>query len=178
MSEIPTTNTAKKKYRNTPPICSAIRLQSLLQYFWCPYVQRKRKHCQYSSHWYRGTPPICIAIRLPFVSQYFWEILVVVVTRIFPNKRSQTQCDRSATGASAQSTPPQARHHGWKIFTFSLVQGRCSLLRASPPADGSGSSFCCPNQDLLRTGLSARDLGQDRDAQQGSLLGVLAGDHL
>ena len=64
-----------KKYRNTPPICIAIRLQFVLQCFWCPYALRKGKYCQYSSHLYRSTPPICIAIRLPFVSQYFWENL-------------------------------------------------------------------------------------------------------
>ena len=64
-----------KKYRSTPPICTAVRLQFVLQYFWCPYALRKGKYCQYSSHLYRSTPPICIAIRLPFVSQYFWENL-------------------------------------------------------------------------------------------------------
>ena len=63
------------KYRNTPPICIAIRLQFVLQCFWCPYALRKGKYCQYSSHLYRSTPPICVAIRLPFVSQYFWENL-------------------------------------------------------------------------------------------------------
>ena len=35
-----------------------------------------------------STPPICIAIRLPFASQHFWEILVVVVTRMFPMNMS------------------------------------------------------------------------------------------
>ena len=30
-----------KKYRNTPPICIAIRLQFASQYFWCPYALRK-----------------------------------------------------------------------------------------------------------------------------------------
>ena len=64
-----------KKYRNTPPICIAIRLQFVPQCFWCPYALRKGKYCQYSSHLYRSTPPICIAIRLPFVSQCFWENL-------------------------------------------------------------------------------------------------------
>ena len=64
-----------KKYRNTPPICIAVRLPFVPQYFWCPYALRKGNYCQYSSHLYRSTPPICIAIRLPFVSQYFWENL-------------------------------------------------------------------------------------------------------
>ena len=61
-----------KKYRNTPPICIAIRLQFVSQYFWCPYALRKGKYCQYSSHLYRNTdpnlycntPPICIAALL------------------------------------------------------------------------------------------------------------------
>ena len=60
-----------KKYRNIPPICIAVRLQFVSQYFWCPDALTKGK-CQYSSHLYRSTPPICIAIRQPFVSQYFW----------------------------------------------------------------------------------------------------------
>ena len=64
-----------KKYRNTPPICIAIRLQFVPQHFWCPYALRKGKYCQYSPHLYHSTPPICIAIRLPFVLQYFWENL-------------------------------------------------------------------------------------------------------
>ena len=64
-----------KKYRNTPPICIAIRLPFVSQYFRCPYALRKGKCRQYSSHLYRNTPPICIAIRLPLVSQYFWENL-------------------------------------------------------------------------------------------------------
>ena len=52
----------KKKYRNTPPICIAMRLQLALQCFRCPYAQRKEKYSQYSSHLYRSTPPICIAM--------------------------------------------------------------------------------------------------------------------
>ena len=77
-----------KKYRNTPPIYIAIRLQFVLQCFWCPYALGKGKYCQYSCHLYRSTPPICIAIRFPFVSQYFGKILVVVVTGMFLNKCS------------------------------------------------------------------------------------------
>ena len=73
-----------KKYRNTPPICIAIRLQFVLQYFWCHWALKKGK--------YFSTPPICIAIRLPFVLEYashlyrstFGKILVVVVTGMFP----------------------------------------------------------------------------------------------
>ena len=80
-----------KKYRNTPPICIAIRLQFVLQCFRCPYALRKGKHCQYSSHLYRSTPPICIAIRLPVVSQYFGKILVVVVIGMFPTNTSWGQ---------------------------------------------------------------------------------------
>ena len=64
-----------KKYRHIPPIRIAIRLQSVLQYFWCPYTLRKGKYCQCSSHLYRSTSPICIAIRLPLVSRHFWENL-------------------------------------------------------------------------------------------------------
>ena len=64
-----------KKYRTTPPICIAVRLQFVLEYFRRPYALRKGKYCQYSSHFYRSTPPICIAVRLPFVSQYFLENL-------------------------------------------------------------------------------------------------------
>ena len=76
-----------KKYRNTPPICIAIRLRFVPQYFWCPYALRKGKYCQYSSHLYRSTPPICIAIRLPFVSQYFWENLGGCGHRNVPQER-------------------------------------------------------------------------------------------
>ena len=71
----PNHNYFSKKYRDTPPMCIAIRLQFVLQCFRCPYALRKGKYCQYSSHLYRSTPPICIAIRLPFVSQYFGENL-------------------------------------------------------------------------------------------------------
>ena len=56
-------------------ICIAVRLQSVLRCFRCPYALRKGKYCQYSSHLHRSTPPICIAIRLPFASQYFWKSL-------------------------------------------------------------------------------------------------------
>ena len=78
--------TSQKKYRNTPPICTAIRVQVVLQYFRCPYALRSRDT--------GSTPPICIAVRLPLVLQYashlyhsmFPKILVVVVTGIFPNK--------------------------------------------------------------------------------------------
>ena len=77
-----------KKYRKTPPICIAVRLQFVLQYFWCPWALRKGKSCQYSSHLYRSTPPICIPIRLPFVSQYFWENLGGCGHRDVPQKRS------------------------------------------------------------------------------------------
>ena len=76
-----------KKYRNTTPICIAIRLQFVSQYLWCPYALRKGKYCQYSSHLYRSTPPICIAIRLPFVSQYFWGNLGGCGHRDVPQKR-------------------------------------------------------------------------------------------
>ena len=73
-----------KKYRNTPPICIAIRLPFVPQYFWCPYALRKGNTV--------STPPICIAVRLPFVLQYashlyrntFGKILVVVVTECSP----------------------------------------------------------------------------------------------
>ena len=61
-----------KKYRNTPPICIAIRLPFVSQYFRCPYSLRKGEYRQYASHLYRNnashlycnTPPICIAILL------------------------------------------------------------------------------------------------------------------
>ena len=58
-----------KKYRNTPPICIAICLPFVPQYFWCPYALRKGKYCQYYSHLYRNT---------------FGKILVVVGTGMFP----------------------------------------------------------------------------------------------
>ena len=38
------------------PICSAIRLQFILQSFRCPYALRKGEYCQYSSPLYRNTP--------------------------------------------------------------------------------------------------------------------------
>ena len=75
-----------KKYRDTPPICIAIRLQFILEYFRCPYALRKGEYGQYSSHLYRSTRPICIAIRLPFVSQYFWENLGGCGHRDVPQK--------------------------------------------------------------------------------------------
>ena len=83
-SETPTTTTSQKKYRNTPPICIAIRLQFVLEHFWCPYTLRKGNTA--------STPPICIAVRPPFVLQYashlyrstFGKILVVVVTGMLP----------------------------------------------------------------------------------------------
>ena len=60
-----------KKYRNTPPICIAIRLQFVSQYFWCHCALRKGNTSvllpfvsQYTSHLYRSTPPICIAMLL------------------------------------------------------------------------------------------------------------------
>ena len=64
--------TSQKKYRNTPPICIAIRLQFVLQYIWCPYALRKRETLsvlppvvlQYAPHLYCNTPPICIAVLL------------------------------------------------------------------------------------------------------------------
>ena len=73
-----------QKYRNTPPICIAIRLQFVLEYFQCPYALRKGSTV--------STPPICIAVRPPFVLRYashlyrstFGKILVVVGTGMFP----------------------------------------------------------------------------------------------
>ena len=56
-------------YRNAPPICIAIHLQFVLQYFWCPIRSEEREiYCKHSSHLYRSTSLICIATRLPFVS--------------------------------------------------------------------------------------------------------------
>ena len=84
-SDTPTTTPPLlKKYRNTPPICIAVRLQFVLPCFWCPYALRKGKYGQNSS--------ICVAVRLPFVLQYafhlyrgtFRIILVVVVSGMFP----------------------------------------------------------------------------------------------
>ena len=73
-----------KKYRNAPPIRIAIRLQFVLEYFWCPYTLRKGNTA--------STPPICIAVRPPFVLRYashlyrstFGKILVVAITGMFP----------------------------------------------------------------------------------------------
>ena len=75
-----------KKYRNTPPICIAVRLQFVLQHFWCPYTLKKGKTV--------STPPICIAVRLPFVLQYASHSYrstfgkISVVTGMFPIIRS------------------------------------------------------------------------------------------
>ena len=90
MSETPTTTTSQNKYRNTPPICIAVRLQFVLQcfWFWCCWALRKGNIVT--------APPICIAVRLPFVLQYathlyrstFGKILVVVVTGMFPQNSS------------------------------------------------------------------------------------------
>ena len=71
-----------KKYRNTPPLCTAKCLQFISQCFWCPYALRKGKFCQFSSHLYRSTPPIRIAIRLPFVLQYASHLYRSTVVRI------------------------------------------------------------------------------------------------
>ena len=81
----PTTTTFQKMYRNTPPLCTAIRLQFVSQCLWCPYALRKKGNIVSSL-------PIRIAVHPPFVlqyasdfvSQFFWGILVVVVTRMFP----------------------------------------------------------------------------------------------
>ena len=60
-----------KKYLNTPPICIAMRLPFVSQYFRCPYALGKGKYCQYASilfvsqytsHLYCNMPPICIAL--------------------------------------------------------------------------------------------------------------------
>ena len=71
-----------KKYRNTPPICIAIRLQVVPQYFWCPLRLRSEERetlsvllpfvSQYASHLYCSTPPICIAILLG-KSRWLWS---------------------------------------------------------------------------------------------------------
>ena len=59
-----------KKYRNTPPICIAARLQFVLQSFWCPWALREIVSVllpfvsHYASHLYCNTPPICIAVLL------------------------------------------------------------------------------------------------------------------
>ena len=61
-----------KNYRNTPPICIAIRLQCVVQCFRCPYALRKGRYCpvllpfvsQYASLLYCSTPPIRIAVLL------------------------------------------------------------------------------------------------------------------
>ena len=66
-----------KKYRNAPPICIAIRLQFVSQYFWCPIRSEEREILsvllpfvsQYASHLYCNTPPICIAI---FLGKSWW----------------------------------------------------------------------------------------------------------
>ena len=84
-----------KKYRNTPPICIAIRLQFVLQYFWCPLRSDKKGNIVSTPpiciavrppHLYCSTPPICIAVLLekswwswssgclPITAPYFWTI--------------------------------------------------------------------------------------------------------
>ena len=66
---------SSKKYRNTPPICIAIRLQFVPQCFWCPYGGLRSEEreilsvllpfvSQYASHLYCNTPPIRIAVLL------------------------------------------------------------------------------------------------------------------
>ena len=72
MSENPNRHYFSDKYRNAPPICIAIRLQFVLQYFWCPcqvlsvllpFVS------QYARHLYCNTPPIL------YRSAFGWENL-------------------------------------------------------------------------------------------------------
>ena len=61
-----------RKCRNTPPICSAIRLQFVLKYFWCPIRPEEREMLsvllpfvsQYAFHLHCNTPPICVAVLL------------------------------------------------------------------------------------------------------------------
>ena len=83
MSETPTTTTSQKSIAIHLPFV----LQCASNLYCSTFGPLQGKYCQYSSHLYRSTPPICIAIRLPFVSQCFWEILVVVVTGMFPRKQ-------------------------------------------------------------------------------------------
>ena len=90
MSETPTTTTSQKKYRNTPPICIAIRLRFVLQYFRCPYALRKGKSV--------STPPICIAVHLPFVSQYASHLY------------------RNAFASRSLRNVSQEKQHFWTIF--------------------------------------------------------------
>ena len=69
------------KYCNTHPICSAVRLQFLLQRFRCHWALRKGK--------YFSTLPICIAARLPFVSQYASHCITIclrIVSQCFGEK--------------------------------------------------------------------------------------------
>ena len=60
------------KYCNTPPICTAIHLQCVLQHFRCPLCFEERELLsvllqlvsQCASHLYCITPPMCIAVLL------------------------------------------------------------------------------------------------------------------
>ena len=69
--------------------CIAVRLQSVLQCFWCPTPWGRGKHCQYCSHLYRCTLPISIAICLPFLSQCSWENLGGCDHRDVPQKKER-----------------------------------------------------------------------------------------
>ena len=109
-----------KKYRNTPPICIAVRLPFVSQYFRCPYALRKGKYCQYSSHLYRSTPPICIAIRLPFVSQYFWENLGGCGHRDVPQKSIQSIHQHRGTPpfSVCRQTPRSQSKKSYGVYHF------------------------------------------------------------
>ena len=133
-----------KKYRNTPPICIAIRLQFVPPYFWCPYTLRKGKYCQYSSHLYRSTPPICIAIRLPFVSQCFWENLGGCGHRNVPHLIQSEKSQKSLGATKFLSAkfglpPPPPPEKGPKWEKTVQISGKSSKLTLFPGGGGENA---------------------------------------
>ena len=101
----------------TPPICIAIGLQFVLQYFWCPYAPMKGKYCQYSSQYasylYRSA---------------FGKILVVVVTGMFPNKYLRHDGRRTIISEVSFGVGFFQSHDSHEIMVFGLFRGLRLLL--------------------------------------------------
>ena len=65
-----------KKYRNTPPICIAIRLQFGAAVLLVPLRSEEREILSARLPFILSVClPFILSVRLPFVSQYFWENL-------------------------------------------------------------------------------------------------------
>ena len=134
MSETPTTTTSQKSIAAPPPICIAIRLQFVLECFWCPLHSEEREYCQYSSHLYRSTPPhlycntppICITALLD-KSWWLWSPgCSPIKTPRFERKFRSLVVKK----AWAIKRPPEFKLSSF-YFSRWFVVGRCVLFQAS-----------------------------------------------